>query len=120
MGCCYLKAEPFLFFHLVLSFLGSQSYLDCCYLKAEPFILFSFFLFFFFSSGSVSLGELVHFRLCFYLVTTNLSLNLDKIKFTCLDGTYPFLYRLTFTLTMKNRDEKAMFVLIKKLAILLR
>ena len=46
MGCCYLKAEPFLFFHLVLSLLGSQSYLDCCYLKAEPFILFFSFFFF--------------------------------------------------------------------------
>ena len=32
--------------HLVLSLLGSQSYLGCCYLKAE--------LFFFFPSGSVS------------------------------------------------------------------
>ena len=67
MGCCYLKAEPFLFFHLVLSLLGIQSYLDCCYLKAEPFILF-FFFFFFFQSGSVSLGELVHFRLCVFIL----------------------------------------------------
>ena len=36
------------FFHLVLSLLGSQSFLGCCYLKAEPFP--------FFSPGSVSLG----------------------------------------------------------------
>ena len=60
LGCCYLKAELFFFFHQVLSLLGSQSYLGCCYLKAEPF-------FFFFSSGSVSLGEFVHFRLVFIL-----------------------------------------------------
>ena len=39
LGCCYLKAEPFLFFHLILSLLGSQSYLGC-YLKAEPFLFF--------------------------------------------------------------------------------
>ena len=32
--CCYLKVEPSLFFfHLVLSLLGGQSYLGCCYLK---------------------------------------------------------------------------------------
>ena len=36
-----------LFFHLLLSLLGSQSYSDCCYLKAEPFILFFSFFFFF-------------------------------------------------------------------------
>ena len=31
------------FFHLVLSLLGSQSYLGCCYLKAEPFPFFTWF-----------------------------------------------------------------------------
>ena len=52
------KEEPVFFFflifvlfrppiHLILSLLGSQSYMGCCYLKAEPFILlFSFFFFF--------------------------------------------------------------------------
>ena len=43
LGCCYLKAEPFLFFHLALPLLGSQSYLGCCYLKAEPFPFFIWF-----------------------------------------------------------------------------
>ena len=28
------------FFHLALPLLGSQSYLGCCYLKAEPFLFF--------------------------------------------------------------------------------
>ena len=54
LGCCYLKAEPFPFFHLVLSLLGSQSYLGCCYLKAEPF----FFFFFFFHLVLSLLGSL--------------------------------------------------------------
>ena len=118
--------------YFLLILLDSQSLITCpISAKEEPvFFFFSYFrpvlspdlpfILFFFSSDSVSLGELVHFRLCYFLITTNLSLNLNKIKFTCLDGTYPFLYRLTFTLTMKNRDEKAMFVLIKKLALLLR
>ena len=128
----------------ILSLLGSQSYMGCCYLKAEPFLFFSpgsvslgqsvlfglllsegrtfhsFFFFFFFIWFCLSWGVGSFQTVCFYLITTNLSLNLNKIKFTCLDGTYPFLYRLTFTLTMKNRDEKAVFVLIKKLALLLR
>ena len=36
-------------------------------------------------------------------------MNLNKIKFTCLDRTYLFLCKFNFTLTMKNRDEKAQF-----------
>ena len=39
-------------------------------------------------------------------------MNLNKIKLTCLDCTYIFLYIFNFTLTMKNRDEKAVFVSI--------
>ena len=74
-------------FHQVLSLLCSQSYLGCCYLKSELFFFFftRFCLswvvspiwavvisrqnlsFFSFTSGSVSLGEFVHFRLVFIL-----------------------------------------------------
>ena len=105
LGCSYLKAEPFLVFHLVLSPLGSQSYLGCCYLKAKPFlfppgsvslgwsVLFGLLLSegrtfpFFFLFGSVSLWELLHFRLCvFILWQTNFrSVNCDIINFTCHD-----------------------------------
>ena len=49
------EGRTFPFFHLVLSLLGSQSYLGCCYLKAEPF--------FFFSPGSASLVQSVLFGL---------------------------------------------------------
>ena len=200
LGCCYLKAEPFFFFfHLVLPLLCSQSYLGCCYLKAAPgsvslgqSVLFRLLLsegrnFPFFSPGSVSLGQSVLFELLlsegrtfpffslgsvslgqsvlfglllsegrtfpffspgsvslgqsvlfglllsegrtflfFYLVLSILgslfildsflfqnklvfSMNLSKIKFTRLDCTYLFLCRFNSTLTMKSRDEKAMF-----------
>ena len=70
LGCCYLEAKPFgFFFHLVLSLLGSQSSLGCCYLKAEPFFIFYFFIYLYiFSSGSVSLGELVNFRPCVFIL----------------------------------------------------
>ena len=47
-------------------------------------------------------------------------MNLSKIKFTCLDYSYLFLYRFNSTLTMKSRDEKAIFFLVKKLVLLLR
>ena len=87
--------RTFPFFHLVLSLLGSQSYLGCCFLEAKPFRFFftwfclswvvsfiwavviwrqNLFYFYFliylyiFSSGSVSLGELVHFRLCVFIL----------------------------------------------------
>ena len=43
LSCCYLRAEPSPFFHLVLFLLGSQSYLGCCYLNAEPFLFFTWF-----------------------------------------------------------------------------
>ena len=55
------------FFHLVLSLLGSQSYLGCSYLKAEPVL--------FFSPGSVSLGFSSYGKLI-------LSMNCNIIKFT--------------------------------------
>lgn len=122
--------------YFLLILLDSQSLITCpISAKEEPaffFLIFvrffppihlsflSFFLFFFFIWFCLLWGVGSFQTVCFYLITTNLSLNLNKIKFTCLDGTYPFLYRLNFTLTMKNRDEKAMFVLIKKLALLLR
>ena len=110
MGCCYLKAEPFLFFHLVLSLLGSQSYLGCCYLKAKPFLVFYLVLSllgscFILDCAFSSYGKLI------------LSMNRDIIKFTYLDF---FLCRFNWTLTAKSRDEKAMFVLIKKVVFLLR
>ena len=96
LDCFYLKAEPFLFFLLALSLLGCQSYLGCCYLRVEPIPFLSAF---------VSLGEMVHSRLC---VLSNdkliLSMNLDIMKFTCLDCTFFFLYRFNVILTMKNRD----------------
>ena len=47
-------------------------------------------------------------------------MNLNKIKFTLLDCTYLFLCRFNLTLTIKNRDEKSMLVLIKKIVLLLR
>ena len=110
MGCCYLKAEPFLFFHLVLSLLGSQSYLGCCYLMAKPFLVFYLVLSllgscFILDCAFSSYGKLI------------LSMNRDIIKFTYLDF---FLCRFNWTLTAKSRDEKAMFVLIKKIVFLLR
>ena len=87
-GLLLSKGRTFLFFffHQVLSLLGSQSYLCCCYLKTELFFFFTRFCLswavspiravvistqnlsiFSFSSGSVSLGEFVHFRLVFNL-----------------------------------------------------
>ena len=43
LGCCYQKVEPSLFFfQLVLSLLVGQSYLGCCYLKEKPFLFFFF------------------------------------------------------------------------------
>ena len=39
LGYCYLKAEPF-FFLLVLSPLCIEYYLGCCYLKVESFLFF--------------------------------------------------------------------------------
>ena len=110
MGCCYLKAEPFLFFHLVLSLLGSQSYLGCCYLKAKPFLVFYLVLFLLGSCFILDCAFSSHDKLI-------LSMNRDIIKFTYLDF---FLCRFNWTLTAKSRDEKAMFVLIKKIVFLLR
>ena len=117
--------------YFLLILLDSQSLITCpISAKEEPVFFFSYFrpvlspdlpfILFFFIWFCLSWGVCSFQTVCYFLITTNLSLNLNKIKFTCLDGTYPFLYRLTFTLTMKNRDEKAMFVLIKKLALLLR
>ena len=42
-------------------------------------------------------------------------MNLDKIKFTCLDLTYLFLCRFNFLLTLKNLDEKPMLVFTRKI-----
>ena len=47
-GLLLSEGKTFLFFHMVLSILGSQSYLGCCYQKVKPSP--------FFSPGSVSLG----------------------------------------------------------------
>ena len=97
---------------MVLSLLGGQSYLGCCYLKQEPF--------FFFPCGSVS-GSLLILDSAFLSYNKLiLSMNLNKIKFTLLDCTYLFLCRFNLTLTIKNRDEKSMLVLIKKIVLLLR
>ena len=78
LGCCYLKAEPFLFFHLVLSLLGSQSYLGCCYLKAKPFLFFYLVLSL---MGSCFILDCV-FSSYDKII---LSMNRNIIKFTCLD-----------------------------------
>ena len=51
------KEEPAFFF----------SYFRPVFSPDSPFIPF-FFSFFFFSSGSVSCGELVHFRLCVFIL----------------------------------------------------
>ena len=42
-GLLLSEGKTFLFFHMVLSILGSQSYLGCCYLKVEPFLFFTWF-----------------------------------------------------------------------------
>ena len=42
-------------------------------------------------------------------------MNLDKVKFTCLDLTYLFLCRFNFSLTLKNLDEKPMLVFTRKI-----
>ena len=39
-GLLLSEGKTFLFFHVVLSILGSQSYLCCCYLKVEPSLFF--------------------------------------------------------------------------------
>ena len=54
-GLLLSEGKTFLFFHMVLSILGSQSYLGCCYQKVEPSL--------FFSPGSVSLGQSILFGL---------------------------------------------------------
>ena len=70
------------------------------------------FLFFPSGSGSESLLILDSAFLSYNKLI--LSMNLNKIKFTLLDCTYLFLCRFNLTLTIKNRDEKSMLVLIKK------
>ena len=54
-GLLLSEGKTFLFFQMVLSILGSQSYLGCCYQKVEPSL--------FFSPGSVSLGWSILFGL---------------------------------------------------------
>ena len=42
-------------------------------------------------------------------------MNLDKVKFTCLDLTYLFLCRFNFSLTLKNLDGNPMLVFTRKI-----
>ena len=39
-GLLLSEGKTFLFFHMVLFILDSQSYLGCCYLKEKPFLFF--------------------------------------------------------------------------------
>ena len=39
-GLLLSEGKTFLFFQMVLSILGSQSYLGCCYQKVEPSLFF--------------------------------------------------------------------------------
>ena len=42
-GLLLSEGKTFLFFHMVLFILDSQSHLGCCYLKVEPFLFFTWF-----------------------------------------------------------------------------
>ena len=132
-----------LFCYFLPMLLGNQSLVTCLFAMREEPVFLSFFRLVLSpcSPDSVSLGQSVLFGLLlsqgrtflFFLFHLALSLlgslfildsflsykelifrmNLSKIKFTCLDYSYLFLYRFNSTLTMKSRDEKAIFFWLK-------